>query len=377
MRMKRVLSKVSYLAYLAIFVEVAVRLALHNPRVLERFWEESDVYWWRRMWINRHRESGIQVYFSFDIYDSTKGWISKPGLRDMRVFRHKILNTNSRGLRGQSDYAYGKNPEKVRILIFGDSFTFGDEVSDDETYAHYLQQMLPQAEIINMGFHGYGHDQMLVLLQEEGVKYEPDIVILGFVHLDMSRNLLNFRDYAKPKYVLDDGELKLTGVPVPRPEEVVKGDWSRFRAFELCSIIRHRLLRSSAATQKKKEAITAAILTEFARTANRIGAIPVLAYLPFGDEISDSISLTQNERFLFSWCQSNGKVRYLSTRSLFAKESSQKESFQRRVHWGPEGHLVVATAIEQYLTAEGLIGIHQSPLKTEIMMSDPARERRP
>jgi hypothetical protein len=39
-----------------------------------------------------------------------------------------------------------------------------DEVSDDETYSFYLQEMLPQAEIINMGAHGYGHDQMLILL---------------------------------------------------------------------------------------------------------------------------------------------------------------------------------------------------------------------
>jgi hypothetical protein len=41
--------------------------------------------------------------------------------------------------------------------------------------------MLPHTEVINMGVHGYGHDQMLILFGEEGVKYEPDIVILGFL----------------------------------------------------------------------------------------------------------------------------------------------------------------------------------------------------
>jgi hypothetical protein len=50
---------------------------------------------------------------------------------------------------------------------------------------------------INMGVHGYGHDQMLILFGEEGVKYEPDIVILGFLPLDMARNVLKFRDFAK------------------------------------------------------------------------------------------------------------------------------------------------------------------------------------
>jgi hypothetical protein len=114
-------------------------------------------------------------------------------------------------------------------LILGDSFTFGDEVSDDETYAFYLQQMLPQAEVINMGVHGYGHDQMLILLREEGIKYEPDIVIVGFLALDMSRNLLSFRDFAKPRYVLEKGKLRLTGTPIPRPEEILKWDWARPR----------------------------------------------------------------------------------------------------------------------------------------------------
>jgi len=228
-----------------------------------------------------------------------------------------------------------------------------------------------------MGFHGYGHDQMLVLFREEGVKYEPDIVILGFVHLDMSRNLLNFRDFAKPKFVLNDGELKLTGIPVPRPENVLKGDWARSRAFELGSIIRHRLLRSSAEAKRKREAVTAAILTEFARTAKEIGTIPIMAYLPCGNEISDSVSMTQNERFLFEWCKSNGKVRYLSARPFFAKEISQGEGLLRQAHWGPEGHFVAATAIKHYLTEEGLIDPHQEPPKTGMMISDPQFESRP
>ena len=56
--------------------------------------------------------------------------------------------------------------------------------------------MLPQAEIINMGVHGYGHDQMLIFLKEEGIKYKPDIVLLGFLHMDMFRNMLDFRDFS-------------------------------------------------------------------------------------------------------------------------------------------------------------------------------------
>jgi hypothetical protein len=158
------------------------------------------------------------------MYDSSKGWMPKPNLRDVKAFTDKILNTNSKGLRGKKDFPYSKTKDKLRILILGDSFTFGDEVSDDETYAYYLQEMLPHTEVINMGVHGYGHDQMLILFKEEGIKYRPDIVLLGFLPLDMSRNLLDFRDFAKPRFILERGELKLTGIPVPRPEEILKRD---------------------------------------------------------------------------------------------------------------------------------------------------------
>lgn len=87
--------------------------------------------------------------------------------------------------------------------------------------------MLPHTEVINLGVHGYGHDQMLILLKEEGVKYEPDIVILGFMPIDMSRNLLKFRDFAKPRFILKGGKLKFTGSPVPRPEDILRWDWAR------------------------------------------------------------------------------------------------------------------------------------------------------
>src|SRR5262245_47270071 len=104
-----------------------------------------------------------------------------------------------------------------RIVVLGDSFTFGEEVSDTETYPHLLQELLPTVEVINLGVHGYGHDQMLVLFREEGSKYEPSLVVLGFVASDMERNLMGFRDYAKPRFVVTGGELRLVGTPVPHP----------------------------------------------------------------------------------------------------------------------------------------------------------------
>jgi lysophospholipase L1-like esterase len=143
------------------------------------------------------------------LYHPTRGWALKPNIHDMKVFDNKVLNSNSRGIRGTAEYSYNKNPSRTRILVLGDSFTFGEEVSDNETYPCNLQQLLPNTEIINLRMPGYGHDQMLIYLQEEGSKYTPDVVILGFLTPDMTRNMLMFRDYAKPKFILTNEQLSL------------------------------------------------------------------------------------------------------------------------------------------------------------------------
>ena len=303
------------------------------------------------------------MYYTFDRYDSSKGWMPKANLKDVKVFNQKILNTNSKGLRGKRDFSYTKNKETLRILILGDSFTFGDEVSDDETYSHYLQEMLPRTEIINMGVHGYGHDQMLILLKEEGIKYKPDIVILGFLPLDMVRNLLEFRDFAKPRFVLERGELKLTGSPVPRPEEILQWDWAIPRSFDIVSLMHHNVTKVTGLQKKETENITTAIITEMMTLTESIHAIPILAYLPRGREIAKNISVMQDEAYMFSLCKLNQKAKCFSTRPHFAEKIAKGERFKLKGHWEPAGHLTVAQAIKHYLVDEGLVTVEENGLR--------------
>jgi len=355
-RKHRIVLVFGYVVFLACLLEGTARVAFLIPQFAERLHANED-YTFRRNWVQEHQKRGIEVYYTFDIYDPSKGWMPKPNLRDVRVFNNKILNTNSKGLRGRKDFSYAKSTEKLRILILGDSFTFGDEVSDDETYPYYLQQMLPHTEIINMGVHGYGHDQMLILLREEGVKYEPDIVILGFLPLDMARNLLKFRDFAKPRFVLERGELKLTGTPVPRPEDILQWDWARPRIIDIFSFIRHRVTGLLGLRDKDSEVITTAILTDMLKIIESVHAIPILAYLPRASEIAMKVALTEGELYMFSVCQLNEKAKCFSARPYFAEKIAKGETFKPGGHWEPAGHLAVAEAIARYLVGEGYVTV--------------------
>jgi len=238
-------------------------------------------------------------------------------------------------------------------VVLGDSFTFGDEVSDDETYSHYLQELLPDAEVINMGIHGYGHDQMLILLEEVGIKYEPDIVILGFVPMDMARNLLNFRDFAKPRFTLGRGGLELVGTPVPTPADLLRWDWARPRILDLFSIIRFTVKKWSGSNEKETEKITNAILTKMIEVVDRVHATPLFVYVPTADEIASPNPGATGEAYLSSLCRANRKVKCLSAKPLFAEYAARGIVFKQFGHWDPTGHRVVAEAIYTYLVGAG------------------------
>lgn len=83
-----------------------------------------------------------------------------------------------------------KKPKGVlRVLCLGDSVTFGDVPrKDNETYPHYLQWCLNWSypdrtiQVINAGCLGYTSVQGLELLKRKGLAYDPDIIIVGFVH---------------------------------------------------------------------------------------------------------------------------------------------------------------------------------------------------
>ena len=190
-----------FCVYILLLLEGSARIFVAIPSLFQTISKGAgcDAIW-RIWWIKRHKKRNVDVFFSFDLYHPRRGWSLKPNVRGLEVFPGMIVNSNSKGVRGITEFPYERTGKKPRILVLGDSFTFGDEVSDHETYPYFLQQLLPDSEVINLGVHGYGHDQMLLYFLEEGEKYTPDIVILGFYSGDMDRNMLSFRDYVpKPK----------------------------------------------------------------------------------------------------------------------------------------------------------------------------------
>ena len=300
-------------------------------------------------WVRSHR-SGEQIKyrFCFDKYDPTKGWGLIPG------FRSPVINTNSRGIRGNIEYRYARDRGKLRILFLGDSFTFGNEVSDNETYPYYLQQMLPDAEVINMGVHGYGHDQILIYLKEEGIKYKPDIIILGYLTVDSDRNMQEFTSYAKPGFRLVNNELKVYNIPVPTPDKLLQWEPWRSRVVDLLNILRYDISLKDGYYAKEKEILTDAILKEIAITTKSIGAVPVFVYLSDVRDKDPNPGMTEEEKDFFEKC---GKISVKSAflRQMVYNARSTGVKIKDIGHFGPETNRLVALGIKEYLLKNGLL----------------------
>jgi lysophospholipase L1-like esterase len=94
------------------------------------------------------------------------------------------VEINSHGLRSP-ETTYEKPTGTFRILNLGDSVTMGWGTREEDTYGRRLEQLLNgqggdhgRYEVINAGVPGWNLENELAYLQAEGLKYEPDLILL-------------------------------------------------------------------------------------------------------------------------------------------------------------------------------------------------------
>jgi hypothetical protein len=119
----------------------------------------------------------------------------------------------------------------LRVVAVGCSFTFGQGVGDDQTWAAQLERLRPDLEVVNLGVVGYGLDQALLRLWRDGMPLRPDEVWLGWrpgatlrmttlypPALTHGTTTVSF----KPRYTLDGDVPRLVPNPVGSPADVMR-----------------------------------------------------------------------------------------------------------------------------------------------------------
>jgi hypothetical protein len=166
---KRFVFKISIFA-------VSILLSLIIVEITLKFFYKQgvDLYWGADVAADKEVITQLDddLIYSLRPYSETTWQISDYEAR---------ISINSQGLRNEEVEPKGK---KKRILILGDSFTFGHGVSLSDSYPKQLEQVLGDGnwEVINAGVIGYDGDQMYRFYARklQRLDLDPDVVILTF-----------------------------------------------------------------------------------------------------------------------------------------------------------------------------------------------------
>ena len=337
-------------------------------------------------------------------YDPLLGWRNKPGVSIELVTPEyrTILHRNASGLRG-SDRQYSKPQNVSRIIVLGDSFVDGYTVRTEDRLTEVLEASLGgQFEVINLGVSGYSTDQELLMLEQEGWKYQPDVVVLAFYFNDVWGNassyLGNNVNTKKPFFARDaSGELRLSNVPVPYPavslhermelydliRTVVKGNhWLHQLATKvgLAYDARHssgkaagvagywalllddefKVYETTESPDVKKEwAITQALLRRMKLETEQRGVPLVVFYVPTRVELSPeewrnthlppAYDPGEVARRLAGICKAEG-LPYIDPSDRF-KESAITMYYANDPHWNAAGHHLAGQMLAEYVRA--------------------------
>ena len=156
-------------------------------------------------------ENLAEVIKKYDDYRSSFRFSERPTLfgdlvpnekKYWRLWEAKPFRatTNSQGLRLHYNLTFPK--QKQRILILGDSFTYGPYLGDHETYPALLDTRFPEKEVINAGVLGYTITDEANLFIDRAQYVEPDITILQVLDNDIyGLFFVKRNEFSRKKYL--------------------------------------------------------------------------------------------------------------------------------------------------------------------------------
>ncbi len=300
-------------------------------------------------------------------YDSVLGWAHRPHQTGALVHQDFAINVqmNADGLRDR-DYSRSRTTKK-RLLILGDSFGWGFGVEQPQIFSEILETHHVDWEVINASVSGYGTDQEYLYLQQRGIHYQPDIILLLFYENDFRNNQSNEEYwYYKPYFRLTaDDQLQLHNNPVPTSswqqilERWIYGHtylWAKL--YTAGKTIKHQLTASfnqsataPTTTNDSKSQTTQVKMLSSQRqvTVKILSAIQQLAQHHQAQFILVSIPMSADQRAVLQQSARQEQFPYLTLETAWQNTPLENLTFPHDKHWNANGHEMAAHAIDEFL----------------------------
>ncbi len=292
------------------------------------------------------------------------GYVPMPGASARNTVWKTAAHITWEGVR--SNGAEQPAPEGVPIVVVGDSFTYGDEVNDRDTWPAALERLV-QRPVINGGVFGYGLDQAVLRSEVLMRDSAADLLIVSLIPDDVTRCEYSYRYSWKPYFDVQDGALVRRNDPVPGPSEPPPGEnrlRRSLRASFLADFVLRRLdpnnwlVRGSVRVHDRGEEVSRLLLDRLVDTAQARGhgLLIVVQWLPVSD--------MQRAQPLIERARERGVDLLLIEeplrRAIEAPNATQEDFFHVRSlaggatqvgHMSAEGNHFVATKIAERLAA--------------------------
>ncbi|MCK9378445.1 MAG: GDSL-type esterase/lipase family protein, partial [Syntrophobacterales bacterium] len=315
------------------------------------------------------------------------GDIPVPGQQGERrfpgVFTFRYSN-NSLGWRGRREYREAK-PTDYRVLLLGDSFTYGTGVNDDQTFAVQVEKDLRGAqlsvEVLNAGCPGKGTDYELKCFQTVGRKFHPDLTVLACLGND-------FQDNARGEYynIGSRGELQVKVPDCHRGtikavlDRLPAYNWllSRSQAANLIKqagvkvlinrarktdpdaarglVVSYTRSASGYGTATDRE-LTRIYLGQLNAAVKQAGSELMMFYIPVAPEVLEyrqKRTISADERAMQRLAAGNGLVLWSLTPLLAHSGQSIDRLYYPEGHWTAAAHAIAARYLSR-LIQSGLV----------------------
>lgn len=243
--------------------------------------------------------------------------------------------SNKAGFRSSREF---DEPDKrMRVMVAGDSFVFGEGVEESERFTNVLEAMQPTWRVDNLGMTGYGPDLMLRALEEVGLKSNPEIVVLSMYTDDFRRVHPEYAGggFEIPRFELVSGQL----VTIPYPKPRLWDRWSMVVAIK-----RAYWNHTDAVFDLNR-----AILDRFLKLAELHSFVPAIIFLPGTGDTADDKA---RRAWLRQYAERNA-IPFLDLTETIHKAGS--EAFiTGNWHLNPHGHWIVATELRQFISVRVL-----------------------
>ena len=258
------------------------------------------------------------------------------------------------------------DPQRPHVLVAGDSIMYGHGVGDLETAPHLLDEMLGDAQVLNISVSGYSLDQDYLYLERVLPLVDAELVIVGiFTGNDYEVTGLEYGwGHTKPLFQMRDGAMVLHNddlladncIDHLAQSLLFRVLWSKKeRALDLI----HFFCDPAKLGPQELEQVIAGIFAAIEAAAHAEGAKVLFVLLP---QTEHTLEVERNWRYfrryslLRELLRAGGHEYYEFYPDIVrAAGESSDGIFLDGAHYTPQGHELLARSLAREIEERGLL----------------------